>query len=129
MLPKKLKPYAVLPDIAYWNKKSRDLGNIEMIRSDLVFRDEYRLQLFEDSVKQIMTEITQKTIAVKEKKYNPDVLFPRNSYYCVAYSSPCEYAEYCGKDLKCIRKVPSEMKVDRSKKDPGKNLFDQIPIQ
>ena len=124
----KLKPYAVLPDIAYWRKEDRNVQNIKFIRSDLVFRDEYQTQLFENSMKQLFQEVTQKMVAVK-KGYNPDVLFPRNSYYCLSYSHPCEYSMICQKDCKGMKRVPSGFAKDKQRNQLGKQVEDIISIQ
>ena len=106
----KWEPYAVLPDIAYWNSKSRSLDNIKMIRGDLVFRSDERIRNFEKGVGQLFHEMSAKAEAYR-KGFDPWVLFPRNSYYCMSFSTPCEFAEVCGND--CERKgtkVPNGFK-------------------
>jgi hypothetical protein len=95
------EPYAVQPDIAYWNKVTKDLGNIKMIRPDLVFRDEFRLEKWEVSMGQLFNEMSQKAEAYR-RGMDPWLLFPRNSHYCLSFSTACDFAEICGQD--CERK-------------------------
>ena len=118
--------YGVLPDIAYWNSRSRDLSNMQFLRPEIVMRDEYALEQFEKGVGQVFTEINQKVEALK-KGYEPEVLFPRNTYYCLSYSKPCEYAMVCQRQVKGM-KVPPGLKCDRSKKSIGGYLDDIIAV-
>ena len=119
----KLNPYAVMPDVAYWNKTTRDVNNIQFIRSDLVFRNEFQTSMFENAMKQLFTEVTQKAEALK-RGFNPDVLFPRNCYYCLSYGQVCEYAMVCQQDVKAMKKVPDGMRKDPKKRDLGQGLWD-----
>lgn len=121
----KLNIYAVMPDIAYWNKTTRDVNNIQFIRGDLVFRNDYQLKLFENSMKQLFTETTQKIQALKQG-YDADILFPRNSYYCLSYSKVCEYANVCQQNVQKMRKVPDEMEKDRTRKHLGRLVYDPV---
>ncbi len=101
----KWKPYAVLPDIAYWNSKTRNLDNMKMTRGDLVFRDEERQRNFEKGIGQLFLEMSQKAKAYEEG-FDPWVLFPRNSYYCMSFSRACEFADVCGFDCENRIKKP-----------------------
>jgi len=125
---RKFKPYAVLPDIAYWNKTTRDVRNIQCIRSDLVMRSEYQIEMFENGMKQLFLEATQKALAVKDG-YDPDVLFPRNTYYCLSYSHPCEFAHICHQDVKNMKRIPQGFKKDIGNKGLGRPTRDIISIQ
>jgi len=118
--------YGVIPDIAYWNSRSRDLSNMQFLRPEIVLRDEYALEQFEMGMGQAFTEVNQKIEALKHG-YAPEVLFPRNSYYCLSYSKPCQYAMVCHRNVKGMR-VPSELKVDRAKKELGKYVDDIIAV-
>lgn len=125
---RKFKPYAVLPDITYWNKVTKDPRNLQNIRSDLVFRNEYQLELFENSMAQLFAEVNQKVQALKGK-YNPDTLFPRNSYYCLSYSTPCEFARICQQDVKSMKGTPDGFRKDRSNRGLGREVRDNIGVQ
>jgi hypothetical protein len=95
--------YAVQPDIAYWNKQSKDSNNRQFLRTDLVFRSDYQIAMFEASMAQLFGEITQKVNALT-KGFDAAVLFARNTHYCLSFSHPCEYAEICGTDVsRCKR--------------------------
>ena len=120
-----ITPYAVQTDIAYWNKQSTDLNNRRFIRPELVFRSESRIQEFELSIAQLFTEVTQKVNALKAG-FAYAALFPRNSYYCLSYSNPCEYAEICGTPCNA-RKMPSQFVKDKPAKI-GALVADQITI-
>jgi len=120
-----VKPYAVQPDIAYWNKQSVDPNNRKFIRPDLVFRSEARIAEFEAFTGQLFSEITQKANAVKQGFDGP-TLFPRNSYYCLSFSTPCEYAEICGT---CHgKRCPSFLVKESRAKNLGALVADAIAI-
>ena len=121
----KKKPYAVLPDIAYWNSKSRSLDNIKMIRGDFVFRNEDRIRNFEKGVGQTFREMSQKAKAY-ENGYDPYVLFPRNSYYCMSFSTPCEFAEVCGGNVEEMKRPPVGFKKKNGVRVLGGYVEDQI---
>ncbi len=120
-----VEPYAVQPDIAYWNKQSVDPNNRKFIRPDLVFRSEERIKEFEASMAQLFNEVTQKAQAVKEG-YDPRILFPRNSHYCLSFSTPCEYAEICG--TRHSRRCPSFLEKDTTTRKLGRLVADSIAI-
>lgn len=120
--------YAVIPDIAYWNSRSRDLSNMKMLRTEFVMRDEYALSQFERGMIQLFTEVNQKIEALK-KGYSPEILFPRNSYYCLSYSKVCEYAGVCNQDVTKRRSTPPGLKADRAKRSLGDLVDDTIAIQ
>jgi hypothetical protein len=124
------KVYGVQPDIAYWNSQTRDPSNRKFLRTDIVFRDQWRLDQFEQSMGQLFAEITQKANAL-QKGFTAETLFPRNSYYCLSFSHPCEYVEICGKCLK-DRMVKSTIKqlfrVDSKPKNPGQLVADEIAV-
>lgn len=118
--------YAVQPDIAYWNKSTRDLSNMKFIRGDLVFRDEYQTDCFEKSMAQLFTEVNQKAEAYRQG-YDPWLLFPRNSHYCLSFSTPCDFAEICMKDWEAKRvKTPHGFIKTRTIKRLGGPVADPI---
>ena len=119
--------YGVIPDIAYWNSRSRDLSNMKFLRTDVVTRSEYALEQFELGMGQLFSEVNQKLEALKQG-HRAEVLFPRNTYYCLSYSKVCEYAGVCNQDLKGCR-VPPYLKADRAKRALGDLLNDSIAIQ
>jgi hypothetical protein len=123
----KWKPMAVLPDIAYWNSKTRNTENIRMIRGDLVFRTDEQIRNFEKSMGQLFQEMSQKAQAYKEG-FDPWVLFPRNSYYCVSYSTPCEFAGICRENCELMKKPPVGFKKIGGIKPIGGYVEDQIGI-
>lgn len=122
-----LEVYGVQPDIAYWNSRATDVNNIDYPRTPMVMRSPFQLEMFEASMAQLFTEITQKVEAL-EKGYRPEVLFPRNSFYCVAYNKACEYAAWCGKPCDRKMRAPSEFTRERSHKI-GDLVADSLAIQ
>ena len=123
----KLDVFGVIPDISYWNKNSVDVKNIQNIRGDIVQRSEFALNAFERMTAQILTEINQKAQAYK-KGYDPFILFPRNCYYCLSYSSKCDYAPFCYDDVEKIKTPPSELKLDKGIRKITRKIDDQIGI-
>lgn len=109
--------YGVIPDIAYWNKKSSGTHNISCARGDIIMRSDRRIHQFLSSTAQLQTEIAQKVEAYKQG-YDPYLLFPRNTYYCNAFFKPCEYAEICDNDLTKIKRLPPDLKRNRSRTKP-----------
>lgn len=101
------KPVAgLIADIAYWNKNAVSEGNIACIRGDLTVRSDRVLKEFIEGVASLFMEISQKVEALKKKKFSVGSLFQRNTYYCTAFSRPCEYADVCRLDLTGTRKPP-----------------------
>lgn len=118
--------YAVQPDIAYWNKQTRDLSNMKFIRGDLVFRDEYQTDCFERGMAQLFLEVSQKAEAYKQG-FDPWTLFPRNSHYCLSFSTPCDFAEVCMKDWERKRAgTPHGFTKTRTVKRLGSYVADPI---
>lgn len=89
----------VIPDIAYWNKNAKSEDNIQIVRGDIVIRKDRDLEVWEKSVRQEFLEISQKVEALK-KGYDEDALFRRNTFYCMSYGKPCEFANICRMPLK-----------------------------
>lgn len=116
-----------VPDITYWNKNTQDVKNIKNERGAIIFRDEYALGAFEKGVAQILTEINQKAQAYKQG-YDPWVLFPRNSFYCTSFASPCAYANICYSACEKMKRLPSEFKRDLGVKKITQNVEDQIAV-
>jgi hypothetical protein len=123
----KLDPYGVIPDIAYWNKKSRDLNNLQFPRGAIITRTEFALHQFELGMIQLFTEINQKALAYK-KGFDPLILFPRNTHYCTSFSTPCCYSEICPINLERIKKTPRDMVKDTGIKAIGDLMDDEIAI-
>lgn len=122
----KWKPYAVLPDIAFWSKNTSNVDRITLTRGELITRPEHFIEAFEKGLSQTITEINQLVTAYKEG-YDPEVLFPRNTHYCLSFSTVCQFAGICMED--CERKgwrKPDELIVDRSIKTIGSYVEDQI---
>jgi hypothetical protein len=107
----KLDPYAVQPDIAYWNKVTRNLDNMKFERPALVFRTQEQCDRFEKGIAQLFTEMSQKATAYKEG-YDPWMLFPKNTHYCLSFSTPCDFAEICSQDCEKIKRTPSGFKKE-----------------
>ena len=105
--------YGCVPDISYWNKNTNDVKNIKNERGAIITRDDYACAAFEKGVAQILTEINQKANAYR-KGYDPWLLFPRNSYYCTSFASPCEYAGICYSECQKMKKLPTEFRKDTS---------------
>jgi len=121
----KWNPYAVLPDIAYWNSKTRSFDNMKMIRGDLVFRSDEWVRNFEKGIAQLFTEMSQKAEAYR-KGYDPWTLFPRNSYYCMSFSTACEFAHVCGQDCESMKKAPEGFKKAGGLRPLGGYVEDSI---
>jgi len=114
----KKEVYGVIPDIAYWNTRSKEESNIQIIRGDIVIRKERDLEVWEKSVRQEFLEISQKVEAVK-KGYDEDALFRRNTFYCLSYGKPCEYAEICRMKLTSKTELPYGFTSYKRKEDLG----------
>ena len=119
--------YGCVPDVSYWNKNTNDVKNIKNERGAIITRDEYACSAFERGVAQILTEINQKANAYR-KGYDPWVLFPRNSYYCTSFATPCEYAGICYSDCQKMKKIPTEFRRDTAVRKITGLVEDSIPI-
>jgi len=84
-----------IADIAYWNKKSKGEYNIDLYRSDPVWRSERDIREFENELAGIMNEVSQKTMALETGEYAVSDLFRRNTHYCGAFFRPCEFIDIC----------------------------------
>jgi hypothetical protein len=120
-----LKPMGVIPDIAYWNKKSTNLSNLEFIRGDVIQRSEAEIRNFEISIGQLFHEMSQKAEAYRQG-YDPWLLFPRNSHYCTAYSTPCEFAHVCRSNCELVKRAPVGFRKLRTIRKLGDHVEDQI---
>lgn len=123
----KLDVYGVVPDISFWSKQSRDVNSIKNIRGDITVRSDYALDQFEKGIGQVLSEINQKSLAYKKGR-DPWLLFPRNSHYCTAYSTPCEFASICFEDCEIMKKLPSRFKRDKIQPQPLSFVEDQISL-
>lgn len=97
--------YAIIPDIAYWNKASDKQSNISCVRGDLIRRSQRRIRQFYSALAQLQTIMSQKVRAY-EQGADPYTLFQRNTHYCNAFYKACEYAEICDNDLTKIKRLP-----------------------
>ena len=123
----KLMPYGVVPDISFWSKQAKTVDGIKNIRGDIAIRSDYALEQFEKGVSQILSEINQKALAYHRGR-DPWLLFPRNSHYCLSYSTPCEFASICYEDCELMKKLPSKFKRSKAPKSPLDFVDDQIAI-
>ncbi len=114
----KKQVYGVIPDIAYWNTRSKEESNIKIIRGDIVIRKERDLEVWEKSVRQEFLEISQKIEAVREG-YDEDAIFRRNTYYCMSYGKPCEYAGICRMKLIPKTELPYGFAYYKRNEKPG----------
>jgi hypothetical protein len=115
--------YAVIPDIAYWNKQSTKPSNITLTRGDLVQRSPRRIGQFANGLAQLQSIMSQKVEAYK-RGADPYTLFQRNTHYCNAFFKPCEYAEICDNDLTKAKRLPPGFRKGRQLIKP--DLFDPI---
>lgn len=120
-----VEPFAVQPDIAYWNKVTKDVNNIKMIRPAMVYRDEATCRRYEMGIAQVFNEMSQKAEAYKNGA-NPWILFPRNSHYCLSFSTPCEFAEICYQDCEKIKRPPRGFRKVGGVKPLGGYVEDSI---
>jgi hypothetical protein len=120
-----LDPIGVIPDIAYWNKKTTNLSNLEFFRGDVITRSDGEIRTFEKSIGQLFHEMSQKAEAYRQG-YDPWILFPRNSHYCTAYSTPCEFAGVCRADCELVKRAPSGFRKLRTIRKIGGYVEDQI---
>ncbi len=95
---------AVVPDITFFAKNAKQDSSIKNYRGEFVYREPEHVKFFYRSMAQAASEITQKMKAVYSG-HDP-AIFPRNSFYCVAYGRPCEFAEICRMNLTAKSKVP-----------------------
>ena len=126
MMPK-IEIYGVVPDISFWSKQSKTVDGIKNVRGDIAVRSDYALEQFEKGVSQTLSEINQKSLAYKRGR-DPWLLFPRNSHYCLAYSSPCEFASICYEDCEAMKKLPNGFKRVKLPKSPLDPVEDQISL-
>jgi len=115
--------YAVIPDIAYWNKSSTGPHNINCVRGDLVQRTEERMRQFTAGIATLQNIISQKVEAYRQGA-DPYSLFQRNTYYCDAYFKPCEFIEICDNNLTQVKRLPPGFK--RSRKLISPRPFDYV---
>jgi hypothetical protein len=119
-----LDPYGVQPDIAYWNKVTRNLDNMKFERPAIVFRTPEQCDRFELGVGQLFSEMSQKAEAYAQG-YDPWMLFPKNTHYCLSFSTPCDFADVCSQDCEKIKKAPHGFR--KEKKAPlGSYVLDTI---
>lgn len=100
----------VIPDITYWNKKSKDPSKIEHMRGDIVSRTEGEVEDFLLGVAGTLNEISQKVRAYEEQGYPEELLFPRNTDRCMDFFRPCEFADICRNKLTKKSRLPPELK-------------------
>jgi hypothetical protein len=124
---KKYEIYGVVPDISFWSKQSKTVDGIKNVRGDIAVRSDYALEQFEKGMSQTLSEINQKSLAYKRGR-DPWLLFPRNSHYCLAYSSPCEFASICYEDCEAMKKLPNKFKRTKVPKSPLDFVEDQISL-
>lgn len=105
--------FAIIPDIAYWNKQSTGEHNIKIVRGDLIQRSDRRIAQFVGGLVQLQNIISQKIEAYRQGA-DPYILFQRNTHYCNAFFKPCEYAEICDNDLTRVKRLPPGYKKDRT---------------
>lgn len=105
-----------LGDITYWHKSSTDENKILNYRGDVILRSKKDILELQDNVQNVVTEIAQKTEAVRSGMHRPSQVFPRNTYYCFAYFRPCEYAEICRRNAILKGQVPHGFRRDRDLK-------------
>jgi hypothetical protein len=123
----RLDAYGVVPDISFWAKNAHDVNAIKNVRGDIAVRSDYALEAFEKGVSQVLSEINQKSLAYKRGR-DPWLLFPRNSHYCLSYSTPCEFASICYEDCEAMKKLPSRFRREPIAKAPLDFVEDQIDI-
>jgi len=115
----------VLPDIAYWNKKTFNEENITFMRGDLIYRNNRNLEEFALGVANVVTTISQSAKAYFDGKAPAAMLFPRNTSWCLSFSRPCEYADICRTNLETLRddELPVSFKRDNDWENLGlKNI-------
>lgn len=122
-----LDVYGCIPDISYWNKNTIDVKNIKNERGAIILRDDYACQSFEKGVAQTLLEINQKAQAYR-KGFDPWILFPRNSYYCTSFSTPCDYAGICYSQVEKLKNLPCEFKRDTAVRKITSYVEDSIAI-
>lgn len=124
---KKLEVYGVVPDISFWSKQAKTVDAIKNQRGDIAVRSDYAIEQFEKGLSQTLSEINQKSLAYKRGR-DPWLLFPRNSHYCLSYSTPCEFASICYEDCESLKALPARFKRDTGKIGLLDSLDDQIAI-
>ena len=111
----KRKVTAVVPDITFFSKNAKQASAIKNYRGEFVYREPEHVKFFFRSMAQTASEVTQKMKAVYSG-HDP-AIFPRNSFYCVAYGRPCEFAEICRLNITAkskpvgFRKRPGKFKT------------------
>ena len=117
----KRKVTAVVPDITFFSKAAKNESAIKNYRGDFVYREPEHVKFFYRSIAQTASEIGQKMKAVYAG-HDP-AIFPRNSFYCVAYGRPCEFSDICRENITAKSKPVGFRKRSGQFKTP--EIFDQ----
>lgn len=125
----KEKPYALIGDVAYWNKNAKSEDNIDCYRTEWITRSDTQIGEYQESVASLFNEIAQKVTAWKTGNFSKTQLFQRNTFYCNSYAKPCEYADICRTNVEEKKRVP--FGFTRAHKMKSASLtnftFDEIP--
>ncbi len=100
------RPFALIGDIAYWNRSAKREDNIDCYRTDLIIRSDEQIKELQQSCAALFSEISQKVEAWKTNDYHKSELFDRCTYYCHSYARSCEYADICRTDVESRKRVP-----------------------
>jgi len=119
-----VKIEGMIADILYWHKIAKSESNIDCFRGEVVTRSPRDIHAFLQGLKQVFSEISQK-VAAYRKGMDEDMLFPRNTYYCMSYGKPCEFASICRDKLR-KNMLPLGFEQDRRKLQLGGEIEDQI---
>ena len=115
----------VIADVAYWHNAAKYESNIKCLRSpEPITRTKQDVYAFVLGLQQTFSEISQK-ISAYEYGHDEAGLFPRNTFYCMSYGKPCEFADICRLKLKPY-KMPIGFCKDRRKHSLGGMIEDQI---
>jgi hypothetical protein len=119
-----VKIEGMIADIAYWHKIAKGENNIDCFRGGLVERTGQDIHAFLSGLQQTFSEISQKVAAYKNGM-DENVLFPRNTFYCMSYSKPCEFVSICRLKLS-PNKMPMGFTKDKRELNLGGGIDDQI---
>jgi hypothetical protein len=112
LFPQYKVPIVGLADIAYWNDKSNDQGNIELFRTEEIERTPEAIEDFKQYTVNAFIELAQKLKYCGNDVKKLYSVFGRTTAWCSAFFRRCDYANICMKHIKVGEKVPGFKHVE-----------------
>ena len=104
---------ALFCDIAYAHPRAK---KPEPLRAHIPLKSDLEIEQTLESVLETFLTINEKVDRVVEKQQKPHEAFPRNTYYCMAYNKPCEFASICRLSNGIDEDIPLKAGLKQGKK-------------